>query len=75
MISTANVISPSPPSWIRNNSTIWPNSVRPLPTSNTTSPVTVTAEVAVKIASDQLSGMFCDTGNISSAAPIRIAQA
>ena len=71
-ISTAKVISPSPPSWIRKASTISPNSVSPAPVSNTTRPVTVTAEVAVKMASDHVSGTLRAIGSISATAPSKM---
>ena len=45
--------------------------VKAPPVSTTTSPVTVTAEVAVNSASDQLMGILWAMGSLSSAAPAR----
>lgn len=43
-----NAMNPSPPTSIKSIITTWPNSFQYVPVSNVTSPVTHTAEVAVK---------------------------
>lgn len=72
---TAKVIRPRPPSWINTITMPWPSIVSWLPVSITTSPVTVTAEAAVKIASDQVIGAGVAMGSFSSAAPVTISTA
>ena len=73
--STAKVIRPSPPNWMSTITTAWPKIVSWLPGSNTTRPVTVTAEAAVKIASDQVIGNDVASGSLSSTAPATISAA
>ena len=70
--SVAAVIKPSPPSWMSTRMTICPNSVKCVPVSTTTRPVTQEADVAVNSASKKLSGSPWEAmGNISSSAPRR----
>jgi len=67
---TEKVMIPRPPSWIRVITTILPNTVSFVPMSITVSPVTQTAEIAVKKASSPPSGSpFDATGSLSRTAP------
>jgi len=69
---TANVIRPMPPSWMSSITTPCPNNVYALPVSTTTRPVTVTAEVDVKRASERDMPCVDEMGSINKAAPMAI---
>jgi hypothetical protein len=49
--NVAIVMKPSPPIWINARMMSWPTALKKVPVSATTSPVTQTADVAVKTAS------------------------
>ena len=68
-VAAAKVMMPMPPASISSSNTHWPNRVNWLPTSTTDRPVTVTAEVAVNMACNQLIGEWVAMGNLSSNAP------
>ena len=51
---------------------IWPISVKSVPVSTTTSPVTVTAEAAVKSASLNVTAPVWLNGRLSTTAPIKM---
>ncbi len=65
------VITPSPPSWMRPRITTSPNVLQYVAVSTTASPVTVTAEVAVKSASPNGAAPPADrlTGSMRRAVP------
>jgi len=67
--SLPRVMRPIPPSCINSIRTPCPNVVNAVPVSTTIKPVTVTAEVAVKNASDQVMSSVEAIGNIRSNAP------
>lgn len=62
-------MSPSPPGWIRIAITACSKRVKCEPVSTTTSPVTVTADAEVKIASPHPVPPWLAAGSISSTAP------
>ena len=59
-----------PPICMRTISMTWPNVVRQLTVSMTLSPVTQTADVAVKSASNAVSDPWLDRGSISRPLPM-----
>ena len=70
--STAKVIRPRPPSWIRIMITASPNTVNVVPTSTVDRPVTVTAEVEIKSAVNSDTGCWTEIGNHKTPPPMRI---
>ena len=71
-VTTANVIKPSPPICINRAITVSPNVVNAVPVSTTTSPVTVTADVAVKRLSANVIGCVVIPGSRSNNVPMII---
>ena len=67
----AMVMKPKPPTWMSRMITTWPKREKVTPVFTTVSPVTHTAEVAVKSASTKprVSRSMVATGRVSSSAP------
>ena len=76
-ITEANVMMPKPPTWIRARMMTWPNGVQYVAVSTTVSPVTQTADVAVKAAirNGVPPGPGVEIGIMSSTVPTRMAPA
>lgn len=72
--SDASDMMPKPPSWMSARMTHWPKCVQYEPVSSTMSPVSDTAEVAVKNAGRN--GVQCGTcaemGNMSNSVPVKM---
>src|SRR5690625_6149542 len=68
----ANVTKPNPPIWTSTITTILPQKVRVVETSKILSPVTVTADVAAKRASNQLMRVVVEKGIFRKNVPARI---